>query len=111
MAITVVASTATTYGVGSGYSFRDYNYCEIKYVLLCDADGKPDHHKADYGCLDSGSGMSLIDENILATLPWQKRKRFKEPITIKGMNGKPYDASEIVVLIVYFPDASGRRFA
>src|SRR5579871_5684500 len=61
--IAVVASTATTYGVGSGYSFRDYNYCEIKYVLLCDADGKPDHHKADYGCLDSGSGMSLIDEN------------------------------------------------
>src|SRR5579871_3273424 len=27
------------------------------------------------------------------------------------MNGRPYDASEIVILTIYFPDASGRRFA
>ena len=55
--------------------------------------------------------MSLIDENILATLPWQKRKRLKDPVTVKGMKGKPNDTSEIVVLNVYFPDASGKRFA
>ena len=55
--------------------------------------------------------MSLIDENILATLPWQKRKRLKDPVTVKGMKGKPHDTSEIVVLNVYFPDASGKRFA
>src|SRR5208282_4987727 len=55
----IVASKASRQKVGTGTAFKDFNYCEFRYQLS---------HKApesSWGCADTGSGMSLVDESIL----------------------------------------------
>jgi len=60
--VQVIESNAPTETMGTGYAFRDHNFTEIKYRLSKD-------NPEDYGCLDTGSGMSLIDEGLLSHLP------------------------------------------
>jgi hypothetical protein len=103
--ISIVESSADSKGVGSGYAFRDHNYCEIKYLL--ELNGKD----PEYGCLDTGSGMSLVDESIPALLPWIDRKVLKAPINVKGIGTIPKESWETIVMPVYLPDISGTKLA
>src|SRR6202043_3552256 len=96
-------SIAQQRGVGSGYAFRDHNYCEIRYKFVPEED-------SNWGCLDTGSGMSLIDEDLLTTLLWKKRTRLRHSIKVKGVSGVA-DAWEAVTLTIYFPDATQKKMA
>jgi len=60
--VEVIESTVDCTGVGSGYAFRDHNYCKIKYKLSPEDD-------ADYSCLDTGSSISLVDADLFASYP------------------------------------------
>jgi hypothetical protein len=82
----VIESTADTTGVGTGYAFRDHNYCEIRYKFA------PNDDSSSWGCLDTGSSMSLIDEDLLRARPWIDRIRLRRAIKVKGVNGEALDA-------------------
>ena len=75
--VMIIQSKANPASVGSGYVFRDFNYCEIRYFF--NLKGHP-----NWGCLDTGGGMSLIGGPQMEKLPWTKRVRLKEPIKVKG---------------------------
>lgn len=100
----IVSSTAPTQGVGTGSAFRDFNYTEIQYSLT-------PNEALQWGCADSGSGMSLIGENRLNQIPWRKRTLSQQPINIKGVNGGPLKVWESVILDVYLPDHTKEKLA
>jgi len=56
----VVASKAPQQKVGTGTAFKDFNYCEVRYQL---SPKSPDSES--WGCADTGSGMSLVDESVI----------------------------------------------
>ena len=56
----VVASKAPRQKVGTGTAFKDFNYCEVRYQL---SPKSPDSES--WGCADTGSGMSLVDESVI----------------------------------------------
>ena len=55
--------------------------------------------------------MSLIGGPQVNKLPWIKRVCLKEPIKVKGYDGLPHESWEVVVLEIYFPDITGKKFA
>ena len=70
-----IKSKAKLTNVGTGYAFRDYNYCEIRFLTR--PNGSP-----EWGCLDTGSGMSMVDVSIVETLPSLQRIFSDAPIFI-----------------------------
>ena len=60
--VEVIESDAPKEKVGTGYAFRDHHFTEIKYRLSLE-------YPEDWGCLDSESSMSLMEESILSQLP------------------------------------------
>ena len=58
--VRIIPSQGSHELVGTGYAFRDFNFCEIKYKLSMD-------HPSEWGCLDTGAGMSLIDNTLYIT--------------------------------------------
>src|SRR5437667_1939037 len=101
--VTIIQSKANPASVGSGYAFRDFNYCEIRYLFNL-------KERPYWGCLDTGGGMSLIGGPQVNKLPWTKRVCLKEPIKVKGYDGLPHESWEVVVLEMYFPDTTGKKF-
>jgi hypothetical protein len=105
LAPVIVDSKADSSKVGSGTAFRDYHYMEIRYLL---------HPKStpDWGCMETGSGMSMIDSTLLTGLRyWVKRVTSKEPIKIHGLGDTIYNSWETVVMPIYLPDESGTKLA
>jgi len=98
--VEVIESDAPKEKVGTGYAFRDHHFTEIKYRLSLE-------HPEDWGCLDSGSSMSLVEESILSQLPWTKRTFLKEPVEVQGIGDEASQSNEAVTLDVYFPDHTG----
>jgi len=84
----------------TGSAFRDYNYMQVRYLL--DPNGKP-----GWGCMETGSGMSMIDSTLLAELPWVERILAKEPVKVRGLGDTVYKSWETVVMSIYLPDESG----
>jgi hypothetical protein len=91
--------------VGTGYAFRDYNYCEIKILL------DPKQKQPGTACLDTGSGMSMIHAKELEGHPWLERISLKKPVRIKGVGDALHDSWETVLLMIYIPDESGAQLA
>lgn len=91
--------------MGTGYAHSDYNYCEVKILL------DPNQDPPKSACLDTGSGMSMVHADELASQPWRKRICHKNPIQIKGVGDALYESWETVVLTIYIPDESGTRLA
>jgi hypothetical protein len=107
---TIIASTAPSENVGTGAAYKDFSSCEIQYKLT-DQWGR-----ASWGCADTGSGMSLVDKNALDSIPWWQMgslKKIEAVVGIKGVgdDSVPYTSKETIVLNVFLPDLSGKRFA
>jgi hypothetical protein len=103
----IVASKASKRKVGTGYAFRDYSYCEVRYQL------SPTSSSESWGCADTGSGMSLVDESVLQSLPEaiDKTRKVKSPVHIKGVGDEMYLSQESVVLDVFLPDITNSCLA
>src|SRR5271169_3593546 len=54
----IVASKAQRRKVGTGTAFKDFSYCEVRYQFSYTSSDA-------WGCADTGSGMSLVDESVL----------------------------------------------
>src|SRR5271163_1326800 len=104
----VVASKAPRRKVGTGTAFKDFNYCEIGYQL---SSKSPDSES--WGCADTGSGMSLVDESVIQSIPESsgKTRHTNSPVHIKGIGDEMYLSKESVVLDVFFPDVTNTRLA
>src|SRR5271155_5258680 len=101
----IVASKAQRRKVGTGTAFRDFNYCAVRYQLSFKS---PDSES--WGCADTGSGMSLVDESVLESGALSSRKS-QSPVHIKGLGNEMYLSKESVVLDVFFPDITNTRLA
>src|SRR5271163_1128853 len=101
----VVASKALQQKVGTGTAFKDFNYCEVRYQLSLKS---PDSEL--WGCADTGSGMSLVDESVLKSGTLSSRKT-QSPVHVKGIGDEMYLSKESVVLEVFFPDVTNTRLA
>jgi len=103
----IVPSKASWWKVGTGTTFKDYNYCEIRYQLSLKS---PDSES--WGCANTGSGMSLIDESVLESDARSSCKRtVKSPVHIKGLRYEMYLSKESIVMDVFFPDVTNTRLA
>src|SRR5271155_22970 len=107
---TVVASNALSENVGTGAAYKDFSYCEIQYKLT------DERGPASWGCTDTGSGTSLVDKKALHSIPWWEKKNLKKIEAVVGIKGVgddsvPYTSKETIVLNVFLPDLSGKRFA
>jgi len=102
--IEVIESDAPNEKVETGYAFRDHQFTEIKYCLS-------PKHLEDWGCLDFGSSMSLINEGVLSQLPWTQRTFLKEPVEVQGMGQDASQTHEAATFDVYFSDKTGQRLA
>ena len=99
----IVASKAQRRKVGTGTAFKDFSYCEVRYQF---SPTSPD----SWGCADTGSGMSLVDESVLESGALSSRKS-QSPVHIKGLGDEMYLSKESVVLDVFFPDVTNTRLA
>src|SRR5271163_3111659 len=99
----IVASKAQRRKVGTGTAFKDFNFCEVRYQFSYTS---PDA----WGCADTGSGMSLVDESVLESGALSSRKS-QSPVHIKGLRNEMYLSKESVVLDVFFPDVTNTRLA
>ena len=101
----IVESQASRRKVGTGTAFKDFSYCEIRYQLSPKSTDS-------WGCADTGSGMSLIDESVLESGALSSRKTtVKSPVHLKGIGDELYLSKESVVLEVFFPDITNTRLA
>ena len=73
----------------------------------------PTSSNESWGCADTGSGMSLVDESVLQSLPEviDKTRKVKSPVHIKGVGDEMYLSQESVVLDVFLPDITNSRLA
>ena len=55
--------------------------------------------------------MSLIGGTQREKLLWTKYVYLKESIKVKGYEGLPHNSWEVVILEIYFPDITGKKFA
>jgi hypothetical protein len=102
----IVASKASRHKVGTGTAYKDFNYCEVRYQL------SPKSPKSEsWGCADTGSGMSLVDESVLKAGAPSGKRNVKSPVHIKGIGDEMYLSKESVVLDVFFPDVTNTRLA
>src|SRR5271156_5455910 len=102
----IVASKASRQKVGTGTAYKDFNYCEVRYQL------SPKSPKSEsWGCADTGSGMSLVDESVLKASTPSSKRTANSPVHIKGIGDELYLSKESVVLDVFFPDVTNTRFA
>ena len=101
----IIASKAQRRKVGTGTAFKDFNYCEVRYQL---SPKSPDSES--WGCADTGSGMSLVDESVLESGALSSRK-CQSPVHVKGIGDEMYLSKESVVLDVFFPDVTNTRLA
>src|SRR5271163_1680377 len=99
----IIASKAQRRKVGTGTAFKDFNFCEVRYQF---SSTSPDA----WGCADTGSGMSLVDESVLESGALSSRKS-QSPVHIKGVGDEMYLSKESVVLDVFFPDVTNTRLA
>src|SRR5271154_1769342 len=99
----IVASKALRRKVGTGTAFKDFSYCEVRYQFSYTF---PD----SWGCADTGSGMSLVDESVLESGALSSRKS-QLPVHVKGIGDEMYLSKESVVLDVFFPDVTNTRLA
>src|SRR5271170_8519615 len=103
----IVASKAQRRKVGTGTAFKDFNYCEVRYQLSLKS---PDSES--WGCADTGSGMSLVDESVLESGALSSRKRtVKSPVHVKGIGDEMYLSKGSMVLDVFLPDVTNTRLA
>src|SRR5271170_3890012 len=101
----IVASKAQPRKVGTGTAFKDFNYCEVRYQLSLKS-----RDSESWGCADTGSGMSLVDESVLESGALSSRKS-QSPVHVKGIGDEMYLSKESVVLDVFFPDVTNTRLA
>src|SRR5271170_6341874 len=99
----IVASKAQRRKVGTGTAFKDFSYCEVRYQF---SSTSPD----SWGCADTGSGMSLVDESVLESGTLSSRKS-QSPVHVKCIGDEMYLSKESVVLDVFFPDVTNTRLA
>ena len=99
----IIASKAQRRKVGTGTAFKDFSYCEVRYQF---SSTSPD----SWGCVDTGSGMSLVDESVLESGALSSRKS-QSPVHVKGIGDEMYLSKESVVLDVFFPDVTNTRLA
>src|SRR5271170_910878 len=104
----VVASKAPQQKVGTGTAFKDFNYCEVRYQL-----SPKSPNSESWGCADTGSGMSLVDESVIQSIPESsgKTRHSNSPVHIKGVGDEMYLSKESLVLDVFFPDVTNTRLA
>src|SRR5271155_1805469 len=99
----IIASKAQRRKVGTGTAFKDFSYCEVRYQFSSTSPNS-------WGCADTGSGMSLVDESVLESGALSSRKS-QSPVHIKGLGNEMYLSKESVVLDVFFPDVTNTRLA
>src|SRR5271155_1137570 len=104
----IVASKAPQQKVGTGTAFKDFNYCEVRYQLSLKSP-----NSESWGCADTGSGMSLVDESVIQSIPESsgKTRHSNSPVHIKGVGDEMYLSKESLVLDVFFPDVTYTRLA
>jgi hypothetical protein len=82
---------------GTGYSFRTYNYLEMRVRL--DRFGED-----TWICLDTGAGMSLIDRKWLQQMcPDANILTRASGVSVRGIDNKSQKTSSYVVLQLYIP--------
>ena len=94
----IVASKAQRQKVGTGTAFKDFSYCEVRYQFSSTSSDT-------WGCADTGSGMSLVDESVLESGALSSCKS-QSPVHIKGLGDEMYLSKESVVLDIIFPDVT-----
>src|SRR5271154_906311 len=99
----IVASKAQRQKFGTGTAFKDFSYCEVRYQFSSTSSDT-------WGCADTGSGMSLVNESVLESGALSSRKS-QSPVHIKGLGAEMYLSKESVVLDVFFPDVTNTRLA
>src|SRR5277367_4725839 len=102
----IVASKAPRHKVGTGTAYKDFNYCEVRYQLSSKSP-----KSESWGCADTGSGMSLVDESILKAGAPSSKRTTNSPVHIKGVGDELFLSKESVVLDVFFPDVTNTRLA
>src|SRR5271155_2800894 len=102
----IVASKAPRHKVGTGTAYKDFNYCEVRYQL------SPKSPKSEsWGCVDTGSGMSLVNESVLKAGAPSSKRTTNSPVHIKGVGDELFVSKESVVLDVFSPDITNTRLA
>jgi hypothetical protein len=95
----IVSNKASIQKVDTGYAYKDFNYCQFCYQLSLTTD-------ESLGCVDTGSGMSLVNESVLESVSQLRSKAriINSPVHIKGVGNKLFLSQESVVLDIFFPD-------
>ena len=102
----IVRSKASRQKVGTGTAFKDYNYCEFRYQL-----SRKSPESESWGCADTTSGMSLVDESVLEAGATAYKRVKSSPVHVKGIGDEMYLSNESVVLNLFLPDATNSRLA
>src|ERR1700733_4165592 len=90
-----------------GTAYNDFNYCEVRYQLSPKSAKSADTEL--WGCADTGSGMSLVDESVLKAGAPSCKRTANSPVHIKGVGDELSVSKESVVLDVFFPDVTKTR--
>src|SRR5271155_666494 len=102
----IVASKAPRHKVGTGTTYKNFNYCEVRYQL------SPKSPKSEsWGCADTGNGMSLVDESGLKAGTQSSKGTANSPVYIKGVGDELFLSKESVVLDVFFPNVTNTCLA
>lgn len=86
--------------VGNGLEYEDYDYAKVKTQFLPDGPSR-------ISCIDSGTGLSSIDEQIVASHPEWTILESPKPIYIRGMGNETNISNSYVKLELCLPNEHG----
>jgi hypothetical protein len=86
---------------GTGYAFRDFNFLEVNVRL--EAEGKD-----ELVCVDTGCGMSLVDEDWLEEqLPGATILNRASTVKIRGLGKEEHLTNKYLVIQRFLPEIGG----
>ncbi len=82
--------------VGTGYGFRGWSYARTRVALSLDSE-------AEFACLDTGSGIVLIDRNFFKAQSDAPIRKMASPISVRGLGTAKHMSDEYAIASLYFP--------
>lgn len=95
--IEIVESSATDRPIGTGFSFRGWNYA--RFSLRFQPTSKDEE-----GCADTGTGVTLADKSwMLRQIPDLEIKKMSSSLRVKGLGSSMHNTDEYVLVPMYLP--------
>ena len=99
----IIKSTASTEAVGSGYTFKGWNYATATVSLTLGEI--PLHIDMTSLCyLDKGCGVILVDRTwLFEKAPTEKILKMATPLKVRDIGASRHESDEFVSMSLYFP--------